>query len=65
MKTLNGHEVKESGYYWEIPQSGEGCPVSVFNNGGGFQCLKPGDTHVHELTGMYIGPMTTTAVQGI
>lgn len=65
MRILNAFEIKESGFYWEVPESGDGCPVSVFNNGGGFKCLKPGDTRVHQLTGMYIGPLTTPALQGM
>ncbi|HYD60548.1 MAG TPA: hypothetical protein VEC35_09350 [Noviherbaspirillum sp.] len=65
MKIMNGHEVREPGYYWHVLESGEGCPVQVFSNGGGFKCLKPGDTRVYDLAGMYIGPMTTAAVQGI
>jgi hypothetical protein len=65
MKILNAHEVKEPGYYWHIPQVGDGWPVLVSRYGERLASLKPGETVAEPLAGMYIGPLTTAAIQGI
>ena len=65
MKFFNAHEVKEPGYYWHVPDRGEGWPMKVSLDGERLAGQKIGEIVAYPLAGADLGPMTTAAIQGI